>query len=91
MPPHDRAAEPPTPKPPATGADAWKNQPTSCWPTPPAAQQPISADPEVPERFRQTVARLDDVGQRPVTEHAEAFDAVHRDLRQSLDDVDQSR
>ncbi|WP_158716143.1 hypothetical protein [Blastococcus sp. Marseille-P5729] len=119
MRPHEPTPTPPTPepKPPATGADAWKNQPTSCWPTaeqmeqerergagkpvlareddadpaPDDARPAISQDPEVPERFRQTIARLDDVAGRPVAEHAAAYDAVHQDLRQSLDDVDQSR
>lgn len=164
MRPHEPTPTPPAPKPPATGGDAWKNQPTNCWPTPeqmaqlrergagkptlvregdsveqpqahaaadvheaadaheaaedtwegeggadepddidqgqgpdsrqttrPDDRPPLSADPDIPQGFRETVARLDDVAERPVAEHAEAYDAVHRDLRQSLDDVDQSR
>ena len=49
---------------------------------------PLADDPDVPDRFRDTVRRLDDVAGRPVTEHAESYDAVHRDLRQALDDVE---
>lgn len=136
----------PTPKPPASGADAWKNQPTNCWPTPanmakardlraplePASDErqseqasedtwegeggsddeapqtsahpqaaalsddatagdtrpQLGADPAVPERFRATVERLDELPGRPVAEHAESYDAVHRELRQTLDGIE---
>lgn len=49
---------------------------------------PLRAHPSMPQAFRDTVAALDDVTSRPVTEHAELYDAVHRDLRSALDDVD---
>jgi hypothetical protein len=51
---------------------------------------PLSADPGMPERFRNTVRALDEIDDRPVVDHAETYDAVHRDLRSVLDDVDRS-
>lgn len=151
----DPQTDRPKPKPPATGADAWKNRPTSCWPTPATTAQnrraasplvppsesvaapseteeateaesgwetdggaeetepvpmtpasspsderddvaepqsdvraPLASAPEIPARFRQTVARLDELPARPVSEHADGYDSVHRELREALDDVD---
>lgn len=133
----------PAVKPPATGADAWKNRRTDCWPTPASmhqarevarpldpsygdSEQPapeaqleiqedtwegeggtdadgepsvadgdgepqratLADDPKMPGRFRDTVRRLDEVSERPVSEHAESYDAVHRDLRNALDDTE---
>lgn len=43
---------------------------------------------DAPDRFTDSLRRLDGLDGRPVGEHAEAFDAVHRDLRQSLDDIE---
>lgn len=49
---------------------------------------PLSTHPAMPPAFRGVVAALDEVVNRPVAEHADLYDAVHRDLRTALDDVD---
>ncbi|MFV0534536.1 MAG: hypothetical protein ACK5MR_12885 [Cumulibacter sp.] len=53
-----------------------------------ARRAAISGDPAIAEHLRAVVQPLDDVADRPVNEHAEAYDAVHRDLRAMLDDID---
>ncbi len=59
-------------------------------PIPDVAEQraAISDDPAIAEHLRAVVQLLDDLAERPVNEHAEAYDAVHRDLRAMLDDID---
>lgn len=53
-------------------------------------QPPLSTDPRLPERFVATVCALDEIDARPVADHAETYDAVHRDLRSVLDDIDRA-
>lgn len=67
------------------GADAD----VGCAP-PQQSREPLSAQARMPEAFREVVQRLDYIDERAVSDHAEAYDAVHRDLRAALDDVDRT-
>ena len=92
MPEHRPVPGPPRSAPPQSGPHTPR--PTPLDPTPPPdpttpARSAEPTDPAVPPAVAAALAALDGVQQRPLEEHVDVFDAVHRGLQDALAALDE--
>ena len=52
--------------------------------------QPVVPEPGTPSPVEEALAVLDGLDERPLGEHVEAFDAVHRALQDALATLDEA-
>jgi hypothetical protein len=80
--PYDERPDEHVPAAPATPAEPAPAEPAEAEPAPSAVEKGLGD-----ARVEAAVARLDDLAERPVGEHAEVFDDIHQRLRDALEEA----